>query len=399
MKEGYNSSYRIATYHLSEKLEQSIIEEMKRLNLSAQTFTVQSIDDIEIKKEKALMEQPEILLIGEEEPVTKAMKEYAFENFIQIVRVSEKILRETVTLPVFTISISTLPFPKEVKTDGGELFTTELKEGVTFLKNLAQIVNMTKLQYIGQELLKSDKFSLESREEKDTLLSCLINLNQLICLKDSYTVMHSDRVSEYAVLMGEQLGLSKIELELLRIGGKLHDIGKIGIPDAILQKCENLTAEEFSIIKRHTIIGSEILPRKGYSEIKEMIRYHHERIDGTGYPDGLQGEQIPYMARILSVADTFDAMTTQRSYNRRKTLKEALAELRKVSIVTLNQLGKVTQQLDPILVESLIEGLLKNEEFMAKFVKQDTEILQSRQQETFSAEKEKVLGNKKNNTI
>ena len=133
--------------------------------------------------------------------------------------------------------------------------------------------------------------------------------------KDTYTRGHSDRVSEYSVLIGEKLGLPEDQIKTLRIGGLFHDIGKIGIPDSILLKPDKLSDDEYSQIKNHPSIGAHILgSAEIFKDIIPIVKHHHERYDGNGYPSRLKGEEIPYIARIAAVADTFDAMTSRRSY-------------------------------------------------------------------------------------
>lgn len=133
--------------------------------------------------------------------------------------------------------------------------------------------------------------------------------------KDSYTRGHSDRVAEYSELIGTKLGLSESELKTLKIGGLFHDIGKIGIPDSILLKTSKLDDNEYSEIKNHPAIGAHIISNATiFRDIIPIVKHHHERFDGNGYPSKLQGTQIPYLARITAVADSFDAMTSKRSY-------------------------------------------------------------------------------------
>lgn len=133
--------------------------------------------------------------------------------------------------------------------------------------------------------------------------------------KDSYTRGHSDRVSAYSVLLGKYLNLSEQELEIIKIGGLFHDVGKIGIPDTILLKNGKLTDEEYTEIKKHPIIGSNIIgDSEMFTNIIPFVKYHHERFDGRGYPEGLSGDSIPYMARIAAIADSFDAMSSRRVY-------------------------------------------------------------------------------------
>ena len=133
--------------------------------------------------------------------------------------------------------------------------------------------------------------------------------------KDSYTRGHSDRVSEYSVLIGKHMNLAEEDLNALRIGGLFHDIGKIGVPDSILLKTDKLTDDEYSEIKNHPTIGAHILSTATiFQNLIPIVKHHHEKYDGTGYPGKVKGEEIPFFARIAAVADTFDAMTSKRSY-------------------------------------------------------------------------------------
>ncbi len=146
--------------------------------------------------------------------------------------------------------------------------------------------------------------------------------------KDSYTRGHSDRVSEFSVLIGKYLGLSEEEIKTLRIGGLFHDIGKIGVPDSILLKEGKLTDDEYSEIKNHPTIGAHILSTATiFQNIIPIVKHHHEKYDGFGYPGKLKGEEIPYFARIAAVADTFDAMTSKRTYRDALPLDTVIAEI------------------------------------------------------------------------
>ncbi len=173
------------------------------------------------------------------------------------------------------------------------------------------------------------------RKQRDLFLNTISVLGQAVELKDEYTGGHTQRVSKYAVMLGKQLRLPDEQLNLLETGTPLHDIGKIGIDEAILRKPGKLTAEEFEIMKTHTTKGAAIV-----SVIPELhpiipiVRNHHERWDGGGYPDGMAGEQIPLLARIVAVVDAFDAMTSARPYHpdkRGRPPEFAFGELEKQS--------------------------------------------------------------------
>lgn len=151
-----------------------------------------------------------------------------------------------------------------------------------------------------------------SLEDSNSIIMTIANAVEA---KDSVTNGHVNRVAYFAQKIGERLALSDEEIELLRKGAMLHDIGKIGIPDSILNKPGPLSKEEFDIMKTHTTIGENIIKSlKSFDNIKSMVRHHHEKLDGSGYPDGLKGEQIDIYTRIVAIVDIYDALTMDRPY-------------------------------------------------------------------------------------
>ena len=163
--------------------------------------------------------------------------------------------------------------------------------------------------------------------------------------KCDYTAGHSLRVSRIAVLIGRQMGLPEDTLRDIELGGILHDIGKIGVPESILWKPDKLTAEERSIMSRHPVKSAEIIgDLKGLVRAREYVKHHHEFFDGSGYPDGLEGENIPIGARIILVSDAYDAMTTDRPYRKAIGHVRAIEELRKLD----------GTQFDPVVVTNLL---------------------------------------------
>jgi putative two-component system response regulator len=164
--------------------------------------------------------------------------------------------------------------------------------------------------------------------------------------KDAYTRGHSIRVSRYAVATAARLGFVGAGLDGIRLGGELHDIGKIGTREAVLHKPGSLTAEEFRQITEHPALGERMLSPLAHEspDVLRIVRSHHERLDGRGFPDGLRGDNIPVEARIVAVADAFDAMTTRRPYRDSRPPEEAMSELRRVA----------GTQLDPEAVEAFV---------------------------------------------
>jgi len=165
--------------------------------------------------------------------------------------------------------------------------------------------------------------------------------------KDKYSHGHLDRVAKHAITIGQRLGLDDEDLDSLRDAARLHDLGKIGIPDKILKKDSGLTDEEWVIMRRHPEIGESIIkPVRSLQHLCDLIRHHHEKLDGSGYPDGLKGEEISPLVRILSVADAYDALTTERPYRPQHSRKEAIDILRSMK-------NKLDQDIINILVENL----------------------------------------------
>lgn len=204
-------------------------------------------------------------------------------------------------------------------------------------------------------------------------LQTITTIANTIDAKDGYTQGHSKRVSEYSVEIAGELGLPEKEIQNIRSVALLHDIGKIGVPDSVLNKPGKLTNEEFRLMKQHPVMGGEIL--KDINMIQGVdigAKYHHERYDGKGYPDGLMGEQIPFIARIIAVADAYDAMTSNRVYRKHLSEEEVLSELEK----------GIGTQFDPAAARALIrmirEGRMDNHDLEAAeepHVKETTQIL------------------------
>jgi diguanylate cyclase (GGDEF)-like protein/putative nucleotidyltransferase with HDIG domain len=182
------------------------------------------------------------------------------------------------------------------------------------------------------------------------------SLAKAVDARDTYTGSHSERVAELAARLAARLGLDAEQVELTRLAGSLHDLGKLAIPEELLRKAGELTDSERLVLQRHPQIGYRMLESLGVDPVAEIVLHHHERWDGAGYPDRLRGDQSPLGARIIFVVDAYDAMTSDRVYRARLSHEEALAELRRCS----------GTQFDPLIVETFAEELEESDELVAE---------------------------------
>jgi len=200
------------------------------------------------------------------------------------------------------------------------------------------------------ELPPAARFHVTRLEDKyrEQFLAMASTLVSLVDLKDCYTGGHSTRVATYSRLIALELNLDDTELETIVMAASLHDIGKIGVPDHILLKPGRLTDEEFELIKKHSEFGWMVLRNiEGFEDASMMLLHHHERFGGGGYPGDLQGHQIPLGARVIAVGDTFDALTTDRSYRKGRSEEQAIEE-----IVRCSQ-----TQFDPAIVRAFCAAM------------------------------------------
>ena len=197
------------------------------------------------------------------------------------------------------------------------------------------------------ESVKESRHSLQ-----EAYLQFVETMAQTLDARDTYTAGHSNRVSEYSVAIATAMELSPEQIEIINIGAKLHDIGKIGIPDAVLQKPGRLTVEEYELIKQHPRIGKRILEKMGrFQTYLPIVELHHENHDGSGYPHGLKGDEIPLEARIVHVADVYDAISSDRAYRKSMSMQRVLETLKE---------GAGTQ-FDPRVVKALLSLILQRE--------------------------------------
>jgi diguanylate cyclase (GGDEF)-like protein/putative nucleotidyltransferase with HDIG domain len=203
----------------------------------------------------------------------------------------------------------------------------------------------------------------ESKRDRDAhdiaaerFVAVVLDLAEAVDLRFSGSARHSETVGRYAAMMAKELGLTEKRVRRVRLAGMLHDVGKVGVPDVILQKPARLTDEEFDVIKRHPALGAQILEHQSLADVRAWVGAHHERPDGGGYPLGLAGDEIPLEARILAVADAFEAMTSDRAYRASIGHEAACRELRRCS----------GTQFDPRVVQALLSVLERDATRAAK---------------------------------
>lgn len=185
-------------------------------------------------------------------------------------------------------------------------------------------VNASELSARVRSLVRLKRFT----DELDSAESVILSLALTVEARDATTEGHCQRLGRYAVALGQELGLEGAEIAALARGGILHDIGKVGVPDAVLLKPSQLTREEFDVMKQHTVIGDRLCGElRSLRRVRPIVRHHHERLDGTGYPDGLKGDAVPLLAQIMGVVDVFDALTSSRPYKQALPFERAYEEL------------------------------------------------------------------------
>jgi len=261
--------------------------------------------------------------------------QYLFYVFLVVVPILHISLREFHIDAIYILAVIFLGFGFSHKSKWFLLFfcmvvvATVSWLGGTFGKIDALLVRLfvySTVTFIAVAVIK------QHNDRKEQKLRFVHALAKFLDSRDPYTANHSENVANYALKIAQEMRLSQEQCEAIHIGGLLHDIGKIGVPESILTKPSRLTNDEFEIIKRHPVQGYEALKHMSFFKkngVLDIILYHHERYDGKGYPVGLKGEEIPLVARIMSLADSFDAMTSNRVYRFAMDLDYVVKEIEK----------------------------------------------------------------------
>jgi putative two-component system response regulator len=281
---------------------------------------------------------------------------------LTIMRLLNQYIADGVYLPILVLTADMSPDTRRhALAMGAKDFLTkpfDPTEVVLRIRNLLETRRLyLKLQSQNQHLNQQVQRGLRDIDEAQT--EVILRLSQAAEYRDEDTGMHTQRVGQLSALLARTLGLDEDHIELLRRAAPLHDIGKIAIPDHILRKPGRLTPEEFRRMQEHAAVGARLLEDSRFPLLQvahEIALYHHERWDGSGYPQGIKGADIPIMARIVAVADAFDALIHERPYKRAWSVEEALAELRACSGTRYDP--RVIQALNKVVVQ---EGILRPE--------------------------------------
>lgn len=285
---------------------------------------------------------------------------YNFTGITDPTEAVDKIKNEHFDLMILNFSM--IHFVKKIREFDKELYIlllTDNKDSIPPLGTIKKLNiqgfceksdNFEQLLLLIESSIKSisqtNEIKRVNKELEKTYLESIQTLRHTVDAKDSYTRGHSDRVSAYSVLIGKHLGLSEADLNTLRVGGLFHDVGKLGIPDNILLKEDKLSDVEYSKINEHPSLGANILSSSSiFKDIIPIVKYHHEKYDGTGYPEKLSGDNIPYLSRIATIADSFDAMASKRAYRNSLPLENVVSEFNRCK----------GTQFDPALTDVMLD--------------------------------------------
>ncbi|MDL1970014.1 MAG: HD-GYP domain-containing protein [Candidatus Desulfofervidaceae bacterium] len=278
-------------------------------------FPINNVSDLERFLQEVVNETSQ--LVKAEKVTLTFPKSIRYSNVISSKSTNSKENNLSISLPLITQEDGVILGFLTVDKERGKIITQKEMALLKAISQLAalKIQNAVLQQVIYQGIIET--------------LKVLVNVVEA---KDVYTRFHSQRVAQYATSIAEVMGLPQADKDVLKIASLLHDIGKLVIPDNILLKPESLTPEEFEVIKYHPLVGDEILaPLRFFQKERIIIRHHHERWDGSGYPDGLFGEAIPLLARIMAVADCFDAMTSDRIYRKAMSFENAFKKIKSLA--------------------------------------------------------------------
>lgn len=331
-----NSKYTICFYNLNSD-EYNILCNAFQSDYFAIINLGSDISNLEMINKLYLLDKPDVFICDAHTQLSKDVKKTLFDSCCYLVNVSLNDL-DNINGNFFHLSEELISIT--CKKNGNWITDIINKKAFAINKiiEICQLANIFKIQKLvtkgTNEIISNDMLQMNLQHDdsnvlvtREYLFKIALILNDFISFKDHYTADHCKRVAIYSEALAMEIGLSLQEIEDIILSAYLHDIGKVALPDAVITKPSGLNDFEFGLMKKHVELGASILPDNLFLNIKAAIRGHHEKYDGTGYPDNLEGNNITLYAQILAIADSFDAMTSQRSYNRVKSANEAFEDL------------------------------------------------------------------------
>lgn len=372
-----NSKYTICFYNLSS-YEFNILNNA----FPKDYFTIINLEDninnIDIINNLYLLDKPDVFICDASSKISTKVKNVLFNSCCYLVNVSIYDL-DNVNGNFFELSdeIISITYKKNGKWISNNI--TKNAFAINKIIEICQLANIAKIQKLvskgTNQIINDDKIEMKLQNNdsnnlvtREYLFKIALVLNDFISFKDHYTADHCKRVALYSEALAIEIGLPPSDVEDIILAAYLHDIGKIALPDAIITKPSGLNDFEFDLMKKHVELGSSILPDNLFLNIKAAVRGHHEKYDGTGYPDNLSGDSIPLAAQILAIADSFDAMTSQRSYNKVKSASEALNDLLLNTIP--KDKGGYGVHYNPFLIKNFIKVISNSQTIMERLDEQ-----------------------------
>lgn len=328
-----NSKYTICFYNLNS-YEFSILSK----SFSKDYFNVINLgndtNNIGIINNLYLLDKPDVFICDASSNLSNDIKKLLYDSCCYLVNVSIDNLTN-INGNFFTLSDEIISIIYKKNGNWVKEEITKNDFATNKIIEICQLANISKIQKVvvkeTNQIINEDKLKMEDDFKKivtrNYLFKIALILNNFISFKDHYTAEHCKRVALYSEALAIEVGLNDESIIDIVLAAYLHDIGKIALPDAVITKPSGLTDFEFNLMKKHVELGASILPNDLFLNIKAAVRGHHEKYDGTGYPDNLENDNISIYAQILAIADSFDAMTSQRSYNKVKSVYEAFEDL------------------------------------------------------------------------
>ena len=366
-----NSKYTICFYNLNSE------EYILLCNaFPSEYFTIinlgNDISNLKLINKLYLLDKPDVFICDAFSQLSKDVKKTLFDSCCYLVNVSLNDL-DNKNGNFFHLSEELINITCKKNGNWVTNIITKSTFAINKIIEICQLANISKIQKLvtkgTNQIISDDMLEMNLQHgdsnvlvTREYLFKIALILNDFISFKDHYTADHCKRVAVYSEALAMEIGLNLEEIEDIILAAYLHDIGKVALPDAVITKPSGLNDFELELMKKHVELGASILPDNLFLNIKVAIRGHHEKYDGTGYPDNLEGNNIALYAQILAIADSFDAMTSQRSYNRVKSANEAFEDLI-LHTIPKKQNG-IGVHYNPILIKSFIKVISSSKTIM-----------------------------------